>query len=95
MSRPREEGRRGIVVVSDRAASWMQSSALVVGGITIAILGGLGIAGSMPRNPEGDWFRMVEGPAQIGLLGVVIVGLLVALRRPAPGAVLIALPAIF
>lgn len=86
-----DDRRRGIVVVSDRAAMLLRRGAFIVGGITVALLGGLGIAGSMPRNPEGDWLRMVEGPAQIGFLGVVIIGLLVALRRPAPGALLIAL----
>ena len=83
--------RRGVVVVGDRTAVLLRRTAFAVGGITTVVLAVLGIAGSMPRNPEGDWFGLIEGPAQIGLLGVGVVGLLVALHRPGLGALLIAL----
>lgn len=88
---PRPQPRRGVIVLSDRATVLLRRVAFIVGATTVVALSGLALMGRMPRNPEGDWFRPIEGPAQMALLGLAVVGLLLARRWAAPGAVLIVL----
>ncbi len=76
--------------VDDRTAHRMQRVAVVQGSVVVALLVALAAGGAMPRNPDGDWFRPVEGPAQFALLVLVAVGLALSRRFTAVAAVLIA-----
>lgn len=83
--------RTGVLYVHDDVANWLRRLAIVGGAAIVVALGSLALAGWLPRNPEGDWFRQVEVPGQLGLLALVGVGLLVATRWPAPGSTMVAL----
>ncbi|MEL6890955.1 MAG: alkaline phosphatase D family protein [Actinomycetota bacterium] len=87
----RRPGHRGVIDVPDRAARFLRAGAIVSCLGSVALLSALGAADGLPRNPDGDWLTPVEGPAQIALLVMVVVGALAAFRWPAVAAVVIAL----
>jgi membrane-associated phospholipid phosphatase len=97
MSGPAAEVRRrapGIIRLSGRSARRLRR--LGTAGLLIAIAGLLVVARTrgLPSDPEGEGMLSdVEGPAQLGLLGIALLGGLLARRFPAIGMTLVVVAA--
>lgn len=86
------DGRgRGVFDVPDRTAAQLRIGAIATGLVMLLVLVVAAWTGGMPRNPEGDWFRTVEQPAQAALLTVTAIALALAWRWTGTAAILIAL----
>jgi hypothetical protein len=79
-------------LTADRTTRRLRLAAAAVTLATVAGFAAMAFLGRLPRSPEGNILgAAIEGPLQLGLLAVVVLGWGLSLRWAGPGAAIIAL----